>query len=232
MKRLDASHMTVLPSLLGVLVALLVGCSTTGGDWDRARKNDSVQSYRRFVAAHPGSEYAGTAAQRIHEIQWQEAAAADTAAAYLDFLQASPSGKWHAEAESRLELRLAPVRDRYREYVRSLERQGSDDARLEAWQAVLPDADLLLRYALRELPGPASGPGPGIQGGVSERVFYLPETTFMLKLQEGLFPGLLPVGWPRARHPGRSVGAGVLPAGNDIHAETAGGVVPGTAAGR
>lgn len=83
------------------LVALL--SSACGPTWMRAKRLDSVDAYREFLAQKPDSRHADEAARSLEAAEWRVASAAGTAYAYRAYLARYASGEYAAAAELRLE---------------------------------------------------------------------------------------------------------------------------------
>jgi hypothetical protein len=106
-------------ALVGLLAALVAGCSREQQDWRSAEAADTSEAYGRFVEQHPESELISQARARIEQLaeerDWAHAGQLASADAYREFLSQHPSGRWSEEARIRIEAfalgsapRLAP----------------------------------------------------------------------------------------------------------------------------
>ncbi len=89
------------------------------GDWETAARENTVESYERYLAKHPAGAHADEARSRIASLQasaadeaaWQQAKAANRASSYEQYLSSFPQGAHVAEAIAALEqLKPAPGR--------------------------------------------------------------------------------------------------------------------------
>lgn len=89
------------------------------GDWEDAARENTVESYERYLAKHPAGPNADEARSRIASLQasaadeaaWQQAKTANRASAYEQYLASFPQGAHVAEAIAALEqLKPAPGR--------------------------------------------------------------------------------------------------------------------------
>lgn len=82
------------------------------GDWDSAARENTFESYERYLAKHPTGANADEARSRIaslkasaaDEAAWQQAKASNRASAYEQYLASFPQGAHVAEAIAALEL--------------------------------------------------------------------------------------------------------------------------------
>ena len=103
-------HGRFLP-LLGFLFFVLAGCATVQGDWEMAKKGDTVYAYQAFLGNHPDSEFDGQAKARIEEIDWATAVKQGDVHSYAYFKRKHPKSPRVGEAEARMaELEWADAR--------------------------------------------------------------------------------------------------------------------------
>jgi cell division protein FtsN len=85
----------------------LFGCSRQQSDWEKARADNTTDSYEQFLKKYPAGEFTVQAQARVKELyeerDWQKARDADTPEAYQAFLKQYPEGKWTEEARIRVE---------------------------------------------------------------------------------------------------------------------------------
>jgi hypothetical protein len=98
----------MLISLLLMSVAF-TGCVSVQNDWERTQSINTVESYRGFLARHPGSEFedeananqamlAHEAEMLAHEADWNEAIKSDSLPGYRDFLRKHPNSPYKTGA--------------------------------------------------------------------------------------------------------------------------------------
>jgi len=90
-------------ALLGFLLSVLAGCATVQGDWENAKKSDSVYAYQAFLGNHPNSEFDGQAKARIEEIDWANASKRGDVYTYAMFKKKHPNSPHVKEAEAKME---------------------------------------------------------------------------------------------------------------------------------
>lgn len=82
------------------------------GDWEDAARENTVESYERYLAKHPAGPNAEEAASRIASLRataadnaaWEQARAANSASAYEQYLASFPQGAYVSDAIAALEL--------------------------------------------------------------------------------------------------------------------------------
>ena len=85
------------------LAVLLAGCATTTGDWEEAKRINTVQSYADFIGRHPGSDFTRSARSKIEALDWEEAKRVDTVQSYADFIGKHPGSDFTHSAKSKIE---------------------------------------------------------------------------------------------------------------------------------
>ena len=81
--------------LTGIVAA--AGC----GSWAKAKRKDTVESYVRFIEAHPESAKLAKAQLRLAEARWAAAEEGGVAAGYAAYVRHHPDGGRIGEARSR-----------------------------------------------------------------------------------------------------------------------------------
>ena len=85
-------------------------------DWDKAARENTIESYGAYLAKHPSGEHAEEAQRRMRTLQasaadrnvWDQAAALNTVAGYQQYLSSFPQGAYVMQATAALE-RLKPA---------------------------------------------------------------------------------------------------------------------------
>jgi len=94
-----------LPALLFSSL-LLVACSSTESDWNKASSAGTLAAYQQFLLQHPSGAHAQEARERIQSLQddqaWTLAQNANTEQSLQQYLQQQPHGAHAAEARTRL----------------------------------------------------------------------------------------------------------------------------------
>jgi hypothetical protein len=78
---------------IGGLLVLLAACGPS--DWDQAQTADSIEALEDFASQHPDSEHLGEARARIEALwqeRWDEATAAGTRSAFIEFVRSGAGG--------------------------------------------------------------------------------------------------------------------------------------------
>lgn len=89
----------VILMIIGVVVILgLTGCVSVRGQWQQAKRKDTVQAYRAFVRKYPNSPYTEKARQRLESISWSQAKSTHTRYGYRRFLREFPRGEYRKDA--------------------------------------------------------------------------------------------------------------------------------------
>jgi outer membrane protein assembly factor BamD (BamD/ComL family) len=79
------------------------GCATLKGDFEKARKEDSITSYEEFLSKHPVSEYTTQATSRLEELIWGNAKTENYLDLYERYVSKFPAGRYVREAKSKIE---------------------------------------------------------------------------------------------------------------------------------
>ena len=88
-------------------------------DWDKAARENTIESYGEYLAKHPAGEHAEEAQRRMRALRasaadksaWDQAAALNTVAGYQQYLTSFPQGAYVMQATAALEkLKPAPGR--------------------------------------------------------------------------------------------------------------------------
>jgi len=118
---------------------VFVGCATTQGDWQKAKKYDSKYSYKSFLRKHPHSEFSGEERKRIEEIEWSEARQKNTIKSYQHFIKKYPNSGFVQEALDiieTLEWRSAKKTDTIKGYRKFLEKYSNGIYASKATEAI------------------------------------------------------------------------------------------------
>lgn len=83
---------------------VVVGCATPKGDWGKAEKVNTVNSYHEFLRKHSKSDFAAEATLRIEELDWEEAQRINNGRSYQDFLSQHPQGEFEKQAKQKIEM--------------------------------------------------------------------------------------------------------------------------------
>ena len=94
-------HFKYAAMLAGIL--LIVSCATVQKDWEKAKTQNSVQSYRYFVHQHPASEYSDEARLRIDTLQWEDVNKSKYLHSYQIFIYSYPENRFVPEAKKKIE---------------------------------------------------------------------------------------------------------------------------------
>lgn len=85
--------------------ALLAGCDREPSAWKKAERQDTVEAYEGYLAAHVGGPHAREATQRLAERRedrdWRTAESNGTADAMDHYLAAYPQGRFAEEAKTK-----------------------------------------------------------------------------------------------------------------------------------
>ncbi|MDF1855697.1 peptidoglycan-binding protein [Pseudooceanicola sp.] len=134
-------------------------------DWETARRNDTEAAYRDFLNRYPRGRYADEARAALQAIEdrrqeeagreerriWETARGQDSVAAYRDYLDRYPRGRFADEARSRIDALQGNTRD---------SREVAKAKREEAGLAGNPVTRLLIEQRLTGFgfnPGPVDG---------------------------------------------------------------------------
>lgn len=91
--------------MLRLLPTLLLLVSLTACDAARfstARRQDTIEAYRKFLAVRPNSDHTKAASQRLEALEYRRARTADKVIGYRMFLDAYPGGRYAADCRARL----------------------------------------------------------------------------------------------------------------------------------
>lgn len=98
--------MKTLCGMVFLAAGLLVGCSSTQSDWNRASASNTVAAYQHFLEEHPNTTQAVVARNRIRAVEdqaaWAQAQQANTVQAFQNYLQEQPTGIHVADARDRI----------------------------------------------------------------------------------------------------------------------------------
>jgi outer membrane protein assembly factor BamD (BamD/ComL family) len=96
---------TVLSSL--VIAAVLIACSSTESDWNKASTANTAEAYQDFLTKHPTGAHAQDAHDRIQKLaddkDWSDAQQGNTLDAYQQYLQKQPNGAHVADAHAQVD---------------------------------------------------------------------------------------------------------------------------------
>jgi hypothetical protein len=53
-----------------ILFSITAGCHTVGGDWERAKTEDSIRAYEQYIKKYPESPHLQEAKDRIAALHW------------------------------------------------------------------------------------------------------------------------------------------------------------------
>ncbi len=94
---------------IGIALAasgLLLACSSTESDWQKATAVNTPASYQQFLQQHPTGPHADEAKSRMQQLgdaqAWMAAQDANSAAGYQQYLQKEPNGAHVQEAREQL----------------------------------------------------------------------------------------------------------------------------------
>ncbi|MGH8260942.1 MAG: tetratricopeptide repeat protein [Steroidobacteraceae bacterium] len=91
---------------VGLLGLLLIACSSSEADWQKATTTNTIGSYQDFLKQHPNGEHANEARGRIHSIEddqaWMAAINANTQQGFEQYLRNEPGGMHAQEARDRI----------------------------------------------------------------------------------------------------------------------------------
>jgi hypothetical protein len=85
-----------------LLAAMLAACDPVGKAWDQAQSANTIDAYKSFLAANPGSGYESEAMQHIDGLAWDAASAANTEESYAQYQADYPAGTHADEAAERI----------------------------------------------------------------------------------------------------------------------------------
>jgi hypothetical protein len=97
--------------LIASTIFVFFGCATLKGDFEKAKKEDSVESYEEFLSKHPVSEYSTQATSRLEELIWGNLKTANRfqlndqllIVLYESYVSRFPAGRYAREAKSKIE---------------------------------------------------------------------------------------------------------------------------------
>jgi hypothetical protein len=89
--------------IIAVFILFLSGCATVEGDWNSAKQENTIFSYKRFLQKHPESPFTGEAQSQLENREWDRAKENDTPKSYNDYLKKYPQGSYADEAKKRIE---------------------------------------------------------------------------------------------------------------------------------
>lgn len=76
------------------------GCSSS--TWEDAQKANTYEAYRQYMADNPEGEHLNVARNRADSLYWMDIKDDTTKALFRKYLEEFPRGRFHAEAEARL----------------------------------------------------------------------------------------------------------------------------------
>lgn len=135
--------------MIGVMLS---GCERQA--WQDARKKQSPEGFREYLAKYPEGEHAGIAKQKIEDLAFVKAMKARTPESFRDFLKAFPQGKYVSPAKTNLRelllqrLENLPVPELLKARVVFETTQGKFILRLRPDQAPRHARNLILLAAL------------------------------------------------------------------------------------
>ena len=89
--------------ILALLMTMLpTSCNKEKSDYNKAKKSGSVEELKTYIADNPGSVYVDSANALIEKLTWQQALLANRTAAYEQYLENYPEGKYTGEALAQL----------------------------------------------------------------------------------------------------------------------------------
>ncbi len=90
-----------------LLLAIVYGCATTGGRWQEADRQGTIEAYETFLREYPYSEYYQQARAKLTALyekkEWNWAQQQNRIAAYEHFLAQYPKGAYASAANTKLE---------------------------------------------------------------------------------------------------------------------------------
>jgi outer membrane protein assembly factor BamD (BamD/ComL family) len=84
-------------------VLVVVGCATTKGDWEKAKKFDTILAYKEFLQKCPQSEFTADAKRRIERLKWDNTKRHSSVEGYEEFLKEYPQSEFRDEAKEKIE---------------------------------------------------------------------------------------------------------------------------------
>jgi len=89
-----------------ILAGVLLACSSTESDWQKASTANTVQAYQQFLQSHATGDHADEARSRIRALQddqaWMEAMNTNTTESFQQYLQKEPMGTHAQQARDRI----------------------------------------------------------------------------------------------------------------------------------
>jgi outer membrane protein assembly factor BamD (BamD/ComL family) len=86
-----------------ILILGLSGCASVRGQWQQAKRKDTIQAYRAFIHKYPNSPFTEKAREKLESISWSQARSANTRQGYHRFLKEFPNGGHHRDARLAIE---------------------------------------------------------------------------------------------------------------------------------
>jgi hypothetical protein len=91
---------------VGLLGLLLLACSSSEADWQKATATNTIGAYQDFLKQHPNGTHADEARGRIHSIEdeqaWMAAINTNTQQSFAQYLRDQPNGMHAQEARDRV----------------------------------------------------------------------------------------------------------------------------------
>jgi hypothetical protein len=88
------------------LALLLIACSSTEADWQKATAANTVSAFQDFLKEHPNGQHADRARSRIRDLQdnqaWMAAINTNTEDGFKQYVEAQPHGAHVADAEDKI----------------------------------------------------------------------------------------------------------------------------------
>lgn len=85
---------------MALLLASLVACDASR--FSTAKRQDTIQAYRQYLALKPGSEHAPAARLRLEALEYKRARTADSVLGYRMFLERFPQGRYANDCRGRM----------------------------------------------------------------------------------------------------------------------------------
>ncbi len=89
-----------------LLALLLIACSSSEADWQKATAANTVAAYQDFLKEHPNGPNADEARSKIHVLQddqaWMDAMSANTEAGFQQYVKAQPAGAHVSDAQEKI----------------------------------------------------------------------------------------------------------------------------------
>lgn len=158
----------------------ILGCASENKDWENAKKENSIISYKNFLKLHPEGVFADSASLLLEELHFYEAQSINTIKSYADFLKSYPEGVYTDSASLLYEYNKAKQVDSIETYENFLKKYPDSE-----YASEVKDRILVMRYDLAKK--------EATKQAYSKFLDYYPDSKYSDEIKGLLFPYRRPV---------------------------------------